>query len=731
MRTVEPIATEAVLSLGRHRAPQNETALALSLPSSFRDARLRSLLIVMPDSGTLIYVNSFLHTVNNGVRIRAVRKSISCRCMTEKNEERLLLPDGTEFNTWEQPCQFSKTHHVAQKHPHANDDNPGTEDLPFKTINAAALLAQPGERVLVHEGVYRECVRPARGGSGPTSMIAYEAADGENVVIKGSDTIDSAKWQTSPLRAKKQSVTVKIWMVPFEQSMFQGVNPFALINARGKPYGFWYPAYTLRRGLVFQDGRKLDQVHTAAELFEGPGRYWVEGEAENAEPAKGAKTNATPAKPPEQYILHVRPQNDARPLGSIFEITTREQVFAPETEYLGYIRVNGFIIEHAANPFPRPQKAALSASRGHHWIVEENTVRWVNTIGIDVGHQGGTPDRTNKKVVCGYNIVRKNTISDCGVCGIAASEGVENGRAALRNTIVEDNRITNTGWQSCEALMENAAIKLHVAENCVVRRNFICDTHQASGIWLDWQNVNSRVTQNVIINTGTVRAGIYIEATFAINAVDNNFIWDCHISRNPEFYPRKFGGFGVLSSEGRNLLVAHNLIAGCAGAGLMLGLGDPKRAVCGMPTLSCGHFVLANIILNCATPVVFPNAANVSDCNIYGGIGKRTAWRTERPKRKMALRDWRKALEFDVQSIVAGFTMEFDSLKGELHVSGEIRTPVPPKQRYITHDLLGKDRSAEKTAAGPFADLTNGCYHIYPQSGTTSRIGVKPVLHDK
>jgi len=41
--------------------------------------------------------------------------------------------------------------------------------------------------VLVHEGVYRERVKPARGGTGPDAMICYEAAPGERVVIKGSE----------------------------------------------------------------------------------------------------------------------------------------------------------------------------------------------------------------------------------------------------------------------------------------------------------------------------------------------------------------------------------------------------------------------------------------------------------------------------------------------------------------------------------------------------------------
>ena len=84
----------------------------------------------------------------------------------------VLLPDGTEFLTWEQRPQFSKTYYVDGQHPAASDQNPGTRERPFATINQAAQVLQPGERVIVAAGVYRERIRPVRGGSGPEAMIS-------------------------------------------------------------------------------------------------------------------------------------------------------------------------------------------------------------------------------------------------------------------------------------------------------------------------------------------------------------------------------------------------------------------------------------------------------------------------------------------------------------------------------------------------------------------------------
>ena len=78
------------------------------------------------------------------------------------------LPDGTEFASWEQPLTFSKTYYVDNTSSAADDNGPGDKARPFRTINKAAQLLQPGERVVIAAGTYRECVRPARGGAGPT-----------------------------------------------------------------------------------------------------------------------------------------------------------------------------------------------------------------------------------------------------------------------------------------------------------------------------------------------------------------------------------------------------------------------------------------------------------------------------------------------------------------------------------------------------------------------------------
>lgn len=75
--------------------------------------------------------------------------------------------------------------------PDGSDSAQGSGSAPFRTINQAAQLARTGDTVVVHAGEYREWVKPRRGGLSDQRRITYTAADGEHVVIKGSERVTS------------------------------------------------------------------------------------------------------------------------------------------------------------------------------------------------------------------------------------------------------------------------------------------------------------------------------------------------------------------------------------------------------------------------------------------------------------------------------------------------------------------------------------------------------------
>lgn len=94
-----------------------------------------------------------------------------------------------EFEPYKVPSAKpqGKTYHVAQNDI-ADDANSGTEKFPFKTIQKAADVAKAGDTVIVHEGTYREIVKPKNNGTA-MAPITFKAADGEKVVISALEKL--------------------------------------------------------------------------------------------------------------------------------------------------------------------------------------------------------------------------------------------------------------------------------------------------------------------------------------------------------------------------------------------------------------------------------------------------------------------------------------------------------------------------------------------------------------
>ncbi len=65
---------------------------------------------------------------------------------------------------WDDRTRYETVYYVAREHPDCDDANPGTADRPWATIGRAAEVLQPGQKVVIHAGIYREQVQPARGG---------------------------------------------------------------------------------------------------------------------------------------------------------------------------------------------------------------------------------------------------------------------------------------------------------------------------------------------------------------------------------------------------------------------------------------------------------------------------------------------------------------------------------------------------------------------------------------
>ncbi len=53
---------------------------------------------------------------------------------------------------------------------------------------------------------------------------------------------------------------------------------------------------------------------------------------------------------------------------------------------------------HAGNGFPVPQRGLVSTNRGHHFIFEDNTFEWANSVGLDIGNEDWAASRPPQPV---------------------------------------------------------------------------------------------------------------------------------------------------------------------------------------------------------------------------------------------------------------------------------------------------------------------------------------------
>ena len=578
-----------------------------------------------------------------------------------KQDLSALLPDGSTYEFWEKDPVWTGELHVSASDPAASDSNDGSAAHPFRTIGRAAKEAGPGVRVLIHAGIYRECVRPEAGGTDPEHMVSYEAFGDGDVIIRASEEVrdfrPSEGWMLVRGWGAKQPEDPRIWEYDLDPDLFRGYNPFCAVNILHDRLFIEYDktdmtTYLNRRGCVFCDGKPLKQVP----LYNGMGAeentYWVE--------ANGMK-------------VHFRLAGDADPKDHRIEVTVREQCFAPDREFLNYIRVKGLICEHAATGAPVPQRGAISAHRGHHWIIEDCEVNWSNGVAVDVGNECWHHTHTPGEVV-GYSVVRNCRIRDAGVCGIA-------GMFAER-MLIEGNVIEGTGWQKMELSWEAGAIKLHNSVNALIRNNVFRNTFRADHLWLDCGNENNRITGNLFLDGIEQREAIFIECTRdGVNLIDHNVIWNVEGRFDPAAVPQEPGssgwykmrehdvvnGYGVYGEGTDRLHVSHNLIGRCRHSGYYLKPVPFRMHGLERGGTSRNAKIYNNIFYDCGEAAIdFPTRDNEAEGNLYVRMqGGYLRVMYPAPENCLNLPAWQEFFGFDREGQNAWFDIELDRETGK------------------------------------------------------------------
>ncbi|WP_069998592.1 right-handed parallel beta-helix repeat-containing protein [Cellulosilyticum sp. I15G10I2] len=415
------------------------------------------------------------------------------------------------------------------------DNAAGTKENPFKTISKAAQVAETGDTIIVHEGEYREWVKPAHSGYSNINRITYEAAKGERVVIKGSERITT--WEC---------LEGTVWKVVLPNTMFGDYNPYKetlsgdwLIHPEDRSL---HPGDVYLNGKSFYEARSLDEIRHSIKRETGFNPPWTKRTEKLLDP-EGSIYGWYAEVDDKTTTLYAN-FHGADPNKELTEINVRKCCFYPEKTGMNYITVRGFEMAQAASPWTPPtadQPGLLGVNWSKGWIIENNIIHDAKCSAISIGKEASTGHNlcTRRQQKPGYqyqmeavfralqigwskekigsHIIRNNTIYNCGQNAIV-------GHMGCVFSEIYNNHIYNIAVKHEFFGYEIAGIKLHAAIDVKIHNNRI---HNCTlGTWLDWQAQGVRISQNLYYNNDR---DFFIEVTHGPYLVDNN-IFGSHYS---------------------------------------------------------------------------------------------------------------------------------------------------------------------------------------------------------
>ncbi|WP_436951486.1 right-handed parallel beta-helix repeat-containing protein [Staphylococcus shinii] len=414
--------------------------------------------------------------------------------------------------------------HVDKK---GSDSGLGNVESPFLTIDKAASVAQPGDSIIVHEGIYREEITHINTGLSESRRISFEAAPDEQVIIKGSEEITG--WQ---------QIDDSIWKVEIDNTIFKDFNPFAT-----KLFGDW---------LAVDNDKSLGQVYLNDQSLFEVSEYEQLADPKLVEETLDHWTNKQVTydyKDQSIYVWYAKLENDIttiyvnfhdyNPNNEVTEINVRKSAFRPFKMHTNYITIRNFEIANVATQWSPPTAAQTGMIDTHWskgWIIENNTLYNAVCSAIAIGKEISTGDNLNtyrkdkpgyqyqietvfkaansdwNKETIGSHIIRNNVIHDCGQNAVV-------GHLGSAFSKIYNNHIYNIGNKREFFGYEIAGIKLHAAIDTQVYNNYV---HNCSlGMWFDWQTQGTRISKN-IFNDNT--RDLFVEVSSGPYIVDNNIL---------------------------------------------------------------------------------------------------------------------------------------------------------------------------------------------------------------
>jgi len=236
----------------------------------------------------------------------------------------------------------------------------------------------------------------------------------------------ASNWILRGLPRRHQNI-----LSPPGRPRFPGLQSFGMasimqdrVYLMPRPEELW--RHLKRRGQVFVDGRRLEQVELYQGLARTDGAFWCEQDGSDSTSASRRRRPGSPRS----------------------RVGRQEQVFAPGRAGWATSGSRAYFGARGQR-FPRAQRGLVSlsaditgSSRTACWGGQRCRPRY-RRPGLGYGAAG----------IIGHAIVRRNHIAEAGVCGIAGM--------AVQNTLIDSNLIEHVGYQDVELAWETGGIKLH------------------------------------------------------------------------------------------------------------------------------------------------------------------------------------------------------------------------------------------------------------------------------
>jgi len=547
---------------------------------------------------------------------------------------------------------------VSQQNAAASDENPGSEELPLKTISAAAAKVKAGDRVLIHRGDYRETVIITASGT-ETAPIVFEAAPGETVVIKGSNII--REWEREE---------GSIWKAHLKTPAPRGPS--------GKEAAFWETndvRQVFTRDGILLDAQRLRRV-TSREAIEA-GTFFCD---------------------PVASVLLVWLADSGSPIERPPEVSVRGAwlfVFGR------HIIVRGIAMRHASTTAIANWPAC--GLSGENITLENCVITWGDFAGVSLS---GKLNRLLQTTVACHGA--------CGIGGTGENHVIENCRVIFNNV----NRY-DTQWHAGGAKLipnfrhgtirhnefaHNLGPGLWLDGQCdenVIDGNLAHD-NEGPGIMVEISSGN-RVLNNVAFANRNLLSGPYRDE----HGVQRDIPYSeqrIAPSRLVRLY-HAGDGRGIYISSSPRTKVLHNTAYLNEGEGICVE-GPPRSDVTG--TVAAQDYVVLNNIcafnhgsqLTVQPREKAKDSRAISDYNLLFSVGAVLAKNGWAGNSTFDLKEWQKTSGQDAHSVDADpqFAMAAMEDLRLLKTSPVIVGGKPLAE--VGHDYFGHPRGREKTAMG-------------------------------